>query len=76
MIINKKTNLIYLLHQNIVVTLKSQLHIIFTFQVTNTVFSLHTLPSTSFTAFLKKRTFSKKQLILIKYIQLRFEFQL
>lgn len=42
----------YLLHQDIIVTLKCGLHIIFTFHMTNAIFSLQALSPTSFTTFL------------------------
>ena len=45
-------NTLYLLHENIVVPLESRLDIKFTFHMTNSIFSLQALSSTSFTAFL------------------------
>lgn len=42
----------YLLHKNVVIPLKCGLHIEFTFQIANAIFSLQTLSTTSFTTFL------------------------
>lgn len=50
----------YLLHKNIIVPLKGSLNIKFTFQLTNSIFSLQALSSTSFTTFLQiKINFSR-----------------
>lgn len=66
----------YLLHQNIVVPLKSGLHIIFTFERTDTVFSLQTLPSAGFAAFLifMSTTFSKAKYNNNFNLHFRFQF--